>query len=118
MRKRLPFLLLALVSIATFLGVRLLQNSRQEQASQVATVAGGYDDRTSKTALEEGEAPIRALPAPPVSDASVRGEPVSLALQKLWPGATYLSRTDTRAPLGVERVSIIRPASLPYPVRI
>lgn len=46
------------------------------------------------------------------------GDPLPAHLDKLWPKGTYISRTDKVAQLGTERVSIIRPASLPYPIRI
>ena len=46
------------------------------------------------------------------------GDPLPEHIEKLWPKGSFLSQTDKVTPLGTERVSIIQPSDLPYPIRI
>ncbi len=65
-------------------------------------------------ALADVSSPATPGGAPPPKP----GDPLPAHLDKLWPHGTYISRTEKQAPLGIERVSVIQPASLPYPIRI
>ena len=101
--------------------VTVAQAAPQPAATPSPPPAAPEDAAFNPAATRSGFANVAradasALPggAPPPKP----GDPLPAHLDKLWPKGTYIARHDKRAPLGVERVSIIQPASLPYPVRI
>ncbi len=110
MRSRSIALTLGLLSIVTLIG--MLVFTRQAAAPTAPSPRVAQIAPATTAARSAPAAAALAAPAPRP------GEPLPAHLDKLWPGGTYIARHDKQAPLGVERVSIIRPASLPYPIRI